>query len=297
MKATQIKQYGQAAIRNVPEPEISDGQVLVKAKAGGVNPIDWKLMDGYMNPDLPYIAGGDFSGIIIKSSSRNFKQGDEVYGTAMAVAGGSGSFAEHIIANEGSIALKPRKASHDEAAAMPLAGVSALDVLKKMGLKKGQKILIHGGSGGIGSFAIQIAKDMGLHVATTASDTDYVRKLGADQALDYRKEDFTMLQDFDAVFDTVGGETYRKSFPVLKKGGIIFSMLEQPDNELMKQHGVRAESEMTRINTELLEELADLFDKGSVKVMIDRKFDLISAPEAIDYQKEGHPRGKVVIEM
>ncbi len=197
---------------------------------------------------FPATLGSDFSGVIEKVGERvssstsifDLKLGDEVYGHAGAFAGGSGAFAGMALAKADTIAHKPRTLDHEQAAGLPLVGVSAWQALvETMGLTKGQKILIHGGAGGIGSIAIQLAKHLGAYVATTVSTNDkqcVKEELGADEAIDYKTQTFedVLAHDFDAVFDTVGGETYTRSFKVLKRdgGGIIVSMLEQPVQSL-----------------------------------------------------------------
>jgi alcohol dehydrogenase len=214
--------------------------------------------------------------------------------------GGSGAFAEMALANTESIAHKPKRLSHAEAAALPLVGVSAWQALTEdIGLSKGQKILIHGGAGGIGSMAIQLAKNLEAYVATTVStdDKEFVQELGADEVIDYKTRAFEdLLHDYDAVFDTVAGETYRRSFKVLKKGGIIVSMLEQPNTELMNQYGVKAIFRFTQVNRERLVKLAQWVDQNNnIKIHIDRTFTLDQAGKALDYQKDIHPSGKLVL--
>jgi NADPH:quinone reductase-like Zn-dependent oxidoreductase len=247
----------------------------------------------------------DFSGIVKQVgeggvSPSEFKQGDEVYGQAGVVSGGSGAFAEMALANTESIAYKPNKLTHVEAAALPLVGVSAWRALmENIGLSKGQRILIHGGAGGIGSIAIQLAKNLGAHVATTvsANDKEFVQELGADKVIDYKSQNFEdMLHDYDAVFDTVGGETYRRSFKVLKKGrGIIVSMLEQPNTELMDQYDIKAIFQFTQADRERLTKLAQWVDQNNIRINVEKTFLLDEAGKALDYQKDVHPRGKVVL--
>lgn len=311
MKAAQITSYGGSEVveikDNVALPLLSVGRVIIEARVAGVNPVDWKIREGYLQKmaplQFPATLGGDFSGVIIKVGENvsGFNEGDEVYGTALALGSGSGSFAEFIAADVKFIAKKPEKTSHVEAAALPLAGVSALQALTEhIGLKKGQKILIHGGAGGIGSLAIQIAKHLGAYVATTVSERDkeFVKKLGANEVIDYKNQYFSkMLKDYDAVFDTVGGETYRNSFSVLKKGGVVVSMIEEPRAELMEKYGVKAISQSTSVNNEMLSKLAKLVDEGSVKVHIDKIFTLEQSGEALAYMQNGHPLGKVVVRI
>ncbi|WP_406656807.1 NADP-dependent oxidoreductase [Methanolobus sp. ZRKC2] len=310
MKAAQINEYGKDVIEIIQDakvPELAPGKVLVKVHTASVNPIDWKMSEGYMSQwkklSFPQTLGGDFTGTVtdVGEGVTQYEKGDDVYGSGIILAGGSGAFAEYLVTNEKLISKKPEKANNMEAAALPLVAVSAWDAISnKMDLKKGQKILIHGGSGGIGSIAIQIAKYLGAYVATTArkDKTEYLKKLGADEIIDYRNERFEdRLQDYDAVFDTVGGDTYRRSFQVLKIGGIIVSMLEQPDTELMEKYKVTALGQLTKINSEDLKSLAELYDKGLITVNIDRAFPLDKAREALKYQRDSSVKGKVVIEI
>ena len=312
MKSVQINEYGGSEIIKVnqssSEPTVSTGKVLVTIKAAGVNPADWKIREGYfqqMAPlQFPSTLGMDFSGVIkqvgVGVSSSDFKQGDEVYGQAGVINGGSGAFAEMALAKIENIAHKPKRLSHNEAAALPLVGVAAWWALKDdIGLSEGQKILIHGGAGGIGSIAIQIAKNLGAYVATTVSTNDkrFVQDLGADIVIDYMNQTFEdLLHDYDAVFDTVGGDTYRRSFKVPRKGGIIVSMLEQPDSELMNQYGIRAVFRFAQANRERLTRLAQWIDEdNNIRINVERTFSLEQAGDALDYQKDVHPRGKVVL--
>jgi len=307
MKAAQINKYGGSEVveinTNAPKPAVSRGQLLVEVYAAGVNPIDWKIREGYIPLKFPATLGGDFSGVVadIGEGVSGFKKGFEVYGYASVLGGGSGSFAEFVLADAKVMALKPKNNTHLESGALPLTGVSAWQALvDHMGLSRGKKILIHGGAGGIGSMAIQLAKHLGAYVATTvnAKDMQYVKELGADETIDYKNQTFEgMLHDYDAVYDTVGGETYVRSFKVLRKGGIIVSMLEQPRPELMEQYGVNAIGQMTQVNTERLSKLAELVSKRVIKVHVDKTFPLEQAGEALAFLQNGHPRGKVVLKM
>ena len=312
MKSAQINRYGGSEVieinQNTPEPTLSSGKVLVSIKAAGVNPADWKIREGafqqMIHLQFPFTLGMDFSGVIKQVGegvSSDFKQGDEVYGQAGVINGGSGAFAEMALAKTESIANKPKRLSHVEAAALPLVGVSAWRALiENIGLSKGQRILIHGGAGGIGSIAIQLAKDLGAFVATTVSANDkmFVQELGADHVIDYMSQNFEdLLHDYDSVFDTVGGETYKRSFKVLKKGGIIISMLEQPNSELMNQYNVKAIFQFTQADRQRLTKLAEWVDQNNIRVNTDRTFLLDEADKALDYQKNVHPRGKVVLTM
>jgi NADPH:quinone reductase-like Zn-dependent oxidoreductase len=262
-----------------------------------------------INLRFPSTLGMDFSGFVQRigdgegnASSSDFGQGDGVYGQAAVPNGGSGAFAESAVTKADSVAHKPKSLTHVEAAALPLVGASAWQALvENMKLSKGQKILIHGGAGGIGSIAIPLAKSLGAIVATTVSpdDKQFVSTLGADEIIDYKTQAFEdLIRDYDAVFDTVGGETYSKSFEVLKKeGGIIVSMLEQPNAKLMELFGVKAMFQFTQVNRERLNKLAQWIDQNNIKVNVDRTFSLDDAAKALDYVKDVHPRGKVVLEI
>lgn len=313
MKSAQINKYGSTDVieinENTPEPSVSPGKVLVAIKAAGVNPVDWKISEGEFQQMFPFqfpsTLGLDFAGVIKQVGERvspsDFKQGDEVYGQAGVISGGSGTFAEMAVVNMKSIANKPKRLSYPEAAGLPLVGVAAWRVLTEdMGLSKDQRILIHGGAGGIGSIAIQLAKNLGAYVATTVNSNDkpFVQKLGADIVIDYKAQTFEdLLQNYDAVFDTVGGDTYRRSFKILKKGGVIVSMLEQPDSELMNQYAVKAIFQFTQPDKEHLTKVAQWVDQNNIRVNVEKEFSLDEAGDALDYQKNVHPRGKVVLAM
>lgn len=307
MKAAQINKYGGSEVveinNNAPKPAVLPGQLLVEVYAAGVNPIDWKIREGYIPLKFPATLGGDFSGVVadVGEDVLGFKKGLEVYGYASILGGGSGSFAEFVSVDAKAMALKPKNITHVEAGALPLTGVSAWQSLvDHIGISRGEKILIHGGAGGIGSIAIQLSRHLGVYVATTVSakDMQYVKELGADEAIDYKNQKFEdMLHNYDAVFDTVGSETYIRSFKVLRKGGIIVSMLEQPRPELMEQYGVKAIGQLTQVNSERLSKLAELVDQRVIKVNVGKTFPLEQAGEALVYLQSGHPQGKVVLKM
>ena len=310
MKAIQIKKYGGNDVVEVNEtasaPSLSSGKILVDIKASGVNPVDWKIREGYMQQIMPLqfpsTLGMDFSGVVkqVEDAHSDFKQGDEVYGQASIFSGGSGAFAELALVSRDSIAHKPKTLNYLEAAALPLVGVSAWQALvEHIRLSKDKKVLVQGGAGGIGSIAIQLAKHLGAFVATTVStdDKQFVQELGADQVIDYKTENFEdIVHDYDAVFDTVSGDTYKRSFKVLKKGsGMIVSTLEQPNSELMNQYGIKAVFLFSQVNRQRLTRLAEWIDQNNIRVNIDKTFSLDEAAKALDYQKEGHPRGKLVL--
>lgn len=307
MKAIQINGYGDNSVvalnEKATKPKVSAGKILVEVYSAAVNPVDWKIREGYLKGMMPLAfpatLGSDFSGVVaeVGEGVTNVKQGDEVYGMANAMTGGS--FAEFAVVDAKALSLKPTKATHTEAASLPLVGLSAWQALvEQINLRKGQKILIHGGAGGIGTITIQLAKHLGAYVATTASqkDIDYVKGLGADEVIDYQNVKFEeKLKVYDAVFDTAGGEAYRKSFQVVKEGGIIVSMVEQPNKELMTKHKVTAKAQFTQPNADQLAKLASLVDDGIIKPRIDKSFSMEQAKDALAYQQTGSPQGKVVI--
>ncbi len=311
MKAIRLKSYGAyenlELVDNINEPQPSEGQVLVAVEASSVNPFDSFIIKGYMKDvkqlDLPVTPGGDFSGTIkvLGPGVVDYKVGDEVYGTAIVLSGGSGAYAEMAVANVKRIALKPKSVDFVQAASLPLVGASAIQALiENVKLSKGQKILIHGGAGGIGTVAIQLAKHLGAYVATTVSgkDIDYVKGLGADEVIDYKTEKFEdKFRDFDAVFDTIGGQVTEKSFQVLKKGGVLTSMKGQPSAELANQYGVTGIATNTSSNTERLTRLSELVDEGVIKPQVDKIFPLDKTAEAFVYKEQSPVRGKVVIKI
>lgn len=309
MKAAQINGYGGLEAVQVGEadkPTPAAGQVLVEVHAAAVNPFDVKVREGLVRNmaelNFPATLGGDAAGTVaaLGAGVTGFQLGQAVYGQAGALSG-QGSFAEFTPVKAEQLAAKPTSLDFTAAAALPLVGCSAYQALvDHINLKAGQKILIHGAAGGIGSVAVQLAKHLGAYVAATAGaeDADFVKSLGADEVIDYRGQDFAaLLKDYDAVFDTVGGETNRKSYTVLKPGGALVSMSEKPDDALVNKYAVLYTAQFTRTTTERLTKVAELVDAGNLKVHIDKIFPLDQAAEALEYQKTGHPRGKIVIRI
>ncbi len=308
MKAAQITKYGESdviEIRDIPQPEIDDNSMLVSVHAAGVNPADVKIRKGYLAGvaplTFPATLGGDFAGVVVGVGKNvtEFLVNDEIYGSALVLGAGSGAFAEYAQVTPKTVAKKPVNASFKQSAGLPLAGTSALMALTEhLSLQAGQKILIHGGAGGIGSLAIQIAKHLGLYVISTTSATDmhFAKEMGADEVIDYSNQKFDeMVKDIDAVYDTVGGQTYQASFRVLKKGGTIVSMVEQPNNALMLEFGVTAISQFTKITAERLAKLTELVESAVVKVHIEKEFPLAQTAEALTYQETEHPKGKIIL--
>lgn len=289
---------------DVLKPTAGQGQVVVEVQAAAVNPFDIKVREGLVREmtelNFPAILGGDVSGVVaeIGPDVTGFEVGQEVYGLAGALSG-HGSFAEFTSVVADQLASKPKSVDFLQAAALPQVATSAYQALvETMSLQAGQKILIHGGAGGIGSVAIQIAKNIGAYVATTAStnDTDFVKGLGADEVIDYTSQDFSKLvSEYDAVYDVVGGETNTKSYQVLKRGGTLVSMVAPANDKLVAQYGVIYSAQFTKATTERLIKVAELVDAGAITINIDKVFPMGQASEALEYLKTGHPRGKVVI--
>ncbi len=310
MRAAQINDYGDkdvlAYTEDAAKPTLAAGQVLVDAYAAGVNPFDYKVRSGQARGmaelNFPATLGGDVAGVVaeVGEGVTGFEVGQEVYGQANALSG-QGSFAEFVPVKSDSLAPKPNNVDFVTAAALPLVSVSAYQALvDTLHIQAGQRILIHGGAGGIGTSAIQIAKHLGAYVVTTAGpdDLDYVRSLGADEAIDYTSQKFQeVARDMDAVYDTVGGETYERSFATLKTGGQIVSMVEQPNEELAAQHAVKATIQFSKPTPERLAAITQLVEAGDLNVTIDQTFPLEQASEAVEYLHNGHHRGKVVLKI
>lgn len=252
---------------------------------------------------FPTTMGGDFSGIISKISDgeTEYKVGDQVYGQAIVFNGGSGSFAERVASNTKNLYLKPKNIGFLEAASLPLVGSSAIQALEdSIKLKAENKILIHGAAGGIGSIAVQIAKSIGAYVTVTVSEKDkeFAKQLGADEIIDYKNQKFEeILKDYDAVYDTIGGEILDESFLVLKKGGILASMKGQPNPELATKFGITGIAINTQTNSERLKRLTQLIESEIVKPSVDKTFNLDQIKDAFIYKNTAHPKGKVVIKI
>jgi alcohol dehydrogenase len=275
--------------------------------------------------DMPLILGNDFSGVVKQVGSRvkKFKVGDEIYGRAPKDR--IGTFAEYIAIDEDAISLKPKNLTFEEAASIPLVGLTSYqalhDILK---LSVGQKVLIHAGSGGVGTFAIQLAKSMGAYVATTTSEAGFqlVKKLGADLIINYRNEEFDkILQNYDAVFDTIGGKTLEKSFRVVKPGGQIVSIAGLPNarfgkeygtgffktslfriatlkiTKLEKQYNVKYTYLFMKPSGEQLSIITDLIESEKIKPVIDRIFPFEDAQKALEYCESGRAKGKIILKI
>jgi len=307
MKAAQINEYGDASVvtvREVEKPFASEGKVLIEVHASSINPYDITVRSGRAGSlALPITLGGDVAGVVseVGEGVTGIAVGDKVYGQAAVVAGNSGAFAEYAATAAGQVAKAPANLDFKEAASLPLVGVSALQAITgHIKLATGQKILITGGAGGIGSIAVQIAKHIGAHVVTTATGEglELAKKLGADEVNDYKTSDVSGLpHDFDAVFDTVGGENFDNTLHVLKKGGIAVSMIGTPNETLAKELEVTAMMQMTRVTTEALSTLRELVESGVVTPQVGAVFALEDIVKAFEAKEKGDTAGKIVIEI
>jgi len=307
VRKVRIHRFGGSDVLRVEQVEASmpDAlQVLVGVKAASVNPVDFKIRNGQypaVNADrLPYSLGRDVSGIVEKCGAQatRFKIGDEVAGM---VGIGGGGYADKVILDEAAIARKPQEIDYVHAAAIPLAGQTAWQGLFRYGqLKAGQVVLIHGGTGGVGHFAVQFAKAKGARVLTTAStgNLQFARTLGADVVIDYKTQRFEEFsQDLDMVFDLVDGETRERSWRLLKKGGVLVSTLTDPSRQMAAQHGVRALRYTVEANAEELEEILSLVASGRVKSHVQKTYPLEEAAEALNCVEHGGSVGKIVLTM
>jgi alcohol dehydrogenase len=332
MKAFIIDRYGSGArlrVGEMPDPVMREDDVLVQIHAAGVNVLDSKIRSGEFKLILPYrmplILGHDVAGVVVRVGPRvrRFKPGDEVY--ARPADGRIGAFAQCIAIKEDDVAIKPKALSMAEAASIPLVGLTAWQALiEKAGLKKGQKIFIQAGSGGVGTFAIQLAKHVGATVATTTStdNVNLVRSLGADIVIDYKKDDFgNILSDYDVVLNSLDKLTLEKSLRVLKPGGRLISISGPPDPDFARDmgaswmlkvvmrvlsYGVRVKAKrgqvnysflFMRANGDQLTEITALIDSGIIRPVVDRVFPFESTNEALAYVEAARARGKVVVQV
>ncbi len=309
MKAVQIHQYGGPEALKVEDaqlPEIKADEVLVKVYAASVNPVDWKVRNGDMQAQglsysFPLILGWDMAGVVEKAGDEvtSFKAGDAVYG--MPDMTRNGSYAEYVAVKASALALKPEKADFLTAAALTMAGLTAWQGIFDHGkLQPGQKILIHGGSGGVGTMAIQFAKWKHAYVATTASESNiqFLKDLGADEVIDYSKENFEeKLKDFDVVFDTLGGDTQIKSIRVLKPGGILVSTVGLVNPDAFKEKNIQGLDYHAQSLPEQLKTIGSLLDDGKIQPIVTRIFPLEEAVQAQELSEHGHARGKIMLEI
>jgi NADPH:quinone reductase-like Zn-dependent oxidoreductase len=332
MKAYTINRYSKEdplQLTELPDPVVQDNEILIQIHSASVNLLDSKIKGGEFKIILPYkmplILGHDVAGIVIKAGSKvnKFKVGDEIY--ARVSDFNIGTFAEQISVNENNVALKPKNITMDEAASLPLVGLTAWQALVELGsLQKGQKVFIQAGSGGVGTFAIQLAKHLGAFVTTTAgkSNFDLVKSLGADIIIDYRNEDFeNILTDYDLVLNSQDTKTLEKSLTILKPGGKVVSISGPPTPAFATELGlpwyvklvtqflsskIRRRAKKLNVdysflfmkaNGNQLEKIASLIEAGEIRPVIDKVFAFSETNEAIGYVESGHAKGKVIIKV
>jgi NADPH:quinone reductase-like Zn-dependent oxidoreductase len=306
MKAVVAHDYGAADVlkyEDAPRPEPKENELLVRVIACGVNPADPLVISGRLAKEfgthLPLIPGYDVAGVVEKTGAKitKFKKGDAVYGYALF----GGGWAEYAVLGENEAALKPRSTSFIDAAAVPLAALTAwqslIDTAK---LSAGQTVLIHGGSGGVGSFAVQIAKAKGARVIATAStaNQDLLKQLGADVPIDYTKTKFEeVAKDVDVVVDTVGRDTLARSYPIVKKGGIVTTIVSRPDQAQLDKYGIRGNSVWSHPDGNELAEITKLIEAGKIKPIVSQVFPLADAVKAAEQAETHHTRGKLVVKI
>ena len=332
MKAFIVDRYGKKeSLRagEVPEPELREDEVLVQVHATGVNLLDSKIRNGEFKLILPYrapfVLGHDVAGVVVRVGPRvrQFKPGDEVYSRPDDCR--IGTFAEFVAVKEDSLAIKPKNITMEEAASIPLVGLTVWQALvEKARLKKGQKVFIQAGSGGVGTFAIQLAKHLGATVATTTStgNVTLVKSLGADVVIDYRQDDFEkILRDYDVVLNSQDGKTLEKSLSVLKPGGKLISISGPPDPEFAEEikspwfvkqvmrvlsFGIRRKAKRRNVSFSFLfmkasgrqlRQITPLIESGAIRPVVDKVFPFASTNDALAYVESGRAKGKVVIKV
>lgn len=308
MKAVRIHTFGGPEVlkcEDVPKPQAKAGQVLVQIKAAGVNPIDWKLRQGYrkemIQDRLPLVLGVDVAGIVEETGEgvTDFKKGDAAY--SYLGSANDGGYAQYVATNAAAVSTMPEKTDFIEAAAIPLGALVGWQTLFDVaGLEPGQTVLIHGASGGVGHMAVQLAKWKGAKVIGTASakNAEFLRRLGVDQVIDYHSTKFEdAAHDVDVVLDTQAGDTQRRSYQVLKKGGILVSTLGIEDPGLAEKYGVRAAGFMAQPNGGELRQVARLVDEGKIKPEVTRVLPLKDVAKAHQMSEAGHVRGKIVLKV
>jgi NADPH:quinone reductase-like Zn-dependent oxidoreductase len=308
MKAIAVYEYGGTNVlkyEDVPRPEPKDDQILVRVIAVGVNPVDAMIRSGmfakHEKAVFPIILGADIAGVVEKAGSKvtKFKAGDPVFAYVSLKNGGG--YAEYAVATESEASPKPKSLDYVKAAAVPVVALTAWQALVDTAkLSAGQTVLIHGGSGGVGTFAIQIAKARGAKVIATASAANQglLKELGADVAIDYTKTKFeNVAKDVDVVLDSVGKDTLARSYGVVKKGGFIVSLVARPDQAELDKHGIRGAALSVEPSSNELAEIGNLIDQKKIMVIVSQTFPLSEAMKAQEQVATGHTRGKIVLKV
>jgi NADPH:quinone reductase-like Zn-dependent oxidoreductase len=326
MKALQIVKYGDLkdslAIGEIEKPSVKPNDILVAVKAASINPIDYKIVEGKLKDmltlNLPVTVGYDVSGVVVEKGSDflNFEIGDEVY--ARVPQEQMGTIAEFVAVNNELVSLKPENISFEQASGLPLTGLTAIQALEKVGIKEGDRILIHAGSGGVGSFAIQFAKAKGAIVYTTTSNKniDWVKALGADRVIDYKTEDYKeVVADLDIVFDTLGGDYTFDAFKIIKEGGKVTTIVGPPDEKTAAQMGMmdyKLPEKLSKLieeksavykytwmqpNAKQLNDIKRMVEEGTIKPIVDLIYSFEDGIKAFEYLATGSAKGKVIITL
>jgi NADPH:quinone reductase-like Zn-dependent oxidoreductase len=326
MKALQIVKYGDLkdslAIGEIEKPSLKPNDILVAVKAASINPIDYKIVEGKLKDmltlNLPVTVGYDVSGVVVEKGSDflNFEIGDEIY--ARVPQEQMGTIAEFVAVNKELVSLKPENISFEQASGLPLTGLTAIQALEKVGIKEGDRILIHAGSGGVGSFAIQFAKAKGAIVYTTTSgkNVDWVKALGADRVIDYKTEDYKEVAiNLDIVFDTLGGDYTFDAFGIIKEGGKVTTIVGPPDEETAAQTGMtgyKLPEKLSKLieeksavykytwmqpNAKQLNDIKGMVEEGTIKPIVDLIYSFEDGINAFQYLATGRAKGKVIITL
>ncbi|MCM4167630.1 Zinc-type alcohol dehydrogenase-like protein [Arenibacter antarcticus] len=326
MKALQIVKYGELreglSFGNQDKPTFQNKDILIAVKAASLNPIDYKIVEGKLKGmltlNLPATIGYDVSGVVVQKGSdvSNFEIGDEVY--ARVPQEQMGTVAEFVAVLSDLVAKKPENISFEQASGLPLAGLTAIQALEKVGIKEGDRILIHAGSGGVGSFAIQYAKEKGAIVYTTTStkNVDWVKSLGADRVIDYKTEDYKeVANNLDIVFDTLGGDYTFDAFGIIKEGGKVTTLVGPPDEETAKHMGMtdyKLPEKLSKLieeksavykytwmqpNAKQLNDIKRLVEDGAIKPVVDLIYSFEDGINAFEYLSTGRAKGKVIITL
>jgi NADPH:quinone reductase-like Zn-dependent oxidoreductase len=308
MKAVQIHSYGGPevlAYEDVALPEIAADEVLIQVYAAAINPVDWKIREGYLKDFLPHklplILGWDVSGVVaaIGADVTTFKPGDQVYSRPNLER--NGTYAEYVAVKASEVALKPKNIDHIHAAAVPLAGITAWHALFEAAqLTAGQRVLIHAAAGGVGSYAVQFARWKGAYVIGTASahNRDFLLKLGANEVIDHRSTRFEeVVEPVDVVFDTIGGEVQERSWQIVKPGGILVSVIAPPPEERAAAQGCRSAFVFIQPRADWLTEIAQLIDSQQVQPIVETVLPLSQVAEAHQLSQSGRTRGKIVLQV
>jgi NADPH:quinone reductase-like Zn-dependent oxidoreductase len=301
MKAVRIHEFGGPDVlkfEDIPVPNPGEGEIRIRVIAAGVNPVDWKMREGWMKITLPITIGLDVAGIVdaLGPDVESFKPGEHAFAKASPPHGG---YAEYTVVRASQAAQLPKSVGFVEAAAVPTAGLTAWQALFDIaGLEKGQSVLIHGAAGGVGSFAVQFARWKGAHAIGTASsgNAQFLRSIGADEVIDYRAQSFEdAVHNADVVLDTVGGDTFERSWGVLRPGGFLVTTVAEVPDGAAKAHGVRAAHMVSQADGRELARIAALIDEGRIKPLVTTVLPLSEARRAQEMSEGRHTRGKIVL--